>query len=222
MWFIANLFIFHDLTWLLQRIESIFYLFYWWDLLVLFCFLFNQENLLMIYYDWDLFSDIYGTITEHNQRQTPLPFIDFKLFWSTFFSESKTCFISSSVSSLIMIAMFLNALYSLHDYLWKKQSYLLIICGRNKVICWLNFPCVRLFQIIYDVFWIWSNFLKIFFNWEFFIPITITFIFNIIVTPKVRSFSFSKGFLMSLIIWSLIVLISFSSVKRFLTSLIAV
>ena len=59
-----DLFLFlYDLTRLLQRIEKICYLFYWWTLLVLFCFLTNQENLYMIDHDLDLFCDIFNTIT---------------------------------------------------------------------------------------------------------------------------------------------------------------
>ena len=53
---------------LLQRIENICYLFYWYDLLLLFCFLSNQENLYMISHNLDLFYDIYNTITGHNRR----------------------------------------------------------------------------------------------------------------------------------------------------------
>ena len=49
----------HDLTRLLQRIESSYYLFYWYDLFLL-C---------MIHHGSDLFYGIYNTINEHNQRQ---------------------------------------------------------------------------------------------------------------------------------------------------------
>ena len=66
-----DLFLFlHDVTRLLQRIENMCYLFYWWALLLLFCFLSNQENLYTIHHDSDLFYDIYNTIHEHNRRQT--------------------------------------------------------------------------------------------------------------------------------------------------------
>ena len=58
----------------------------------------------MIHHDWDLFYDVFNTITEHNLRQI-LPFIDSKLFWYLFLSESKSYFIASSASSLIMISM---------------------------------------------------------------------------------------------------------------------
>ena len=47
----------YNLTRLLQRIESIYYLF------CAFLFLPNQENLYMIQHNLDLFSDIYNTIT---------------------------------------------------------------------------------------------------------------------------------------------------------------
>ena len=58
----------HDLTRLLQHIESIYYLFYWWDLLLLFCILANHENLYMIHHNLVLFYNIYSTISEHNWR----------------------------------------------------------------------------------------------------------------------------------------------------------
>ena len=60
----------HELTRLLQYIENICYFFYWWDLLLHFLFLSNQENLYMTHHDSDLINDIYNTINQHNQRQT--------------------------------------------------------------------------------------------------------------------------------------------------------
>ena len=68
-----------------------------------------------------------------------------------------------------------------------NYTLFIIIYGRDKVICYcyLNFLFVRFFKIIYDVFWIWSNFTEIFFNIWYFISITITFIFNTIVSPKI-------------------------------------
>ena len=39
------------------------------NLLLLFCFLSNKENVYMIRHDCDLFYGIYNTIVEHNQRQ---------------------------------------------------------------------------------------------------------------------------------------------------------
>ena len=51
---------------LLQRIESIYDLFYLWELLFLFCFLLNQESLYMIHHDSNLFYDICNTINEQN------------------------------------------------------------------------------------------------------------------------------------------------------------
>ena len=49
----------------------------------------------------------------------------------------------------------------------------------------MNFPCVRLFVIIYKVFYTWSNFIQILFYWQYFIFITVTFVFNIIIVPKI-------------------------------------
>ena len=63
-----------------------------------------------------------------------------------------------------------------------------------------------------DVFHTWFNFMKVFLDWSGFISITITFVFNIIVAPKIiysltdlqQSFSCSKRFLISIIsLWFL-------------------
>ena len=60
----------HDLTRMLQHIENIYYLFYWCNFLLLFCFLSNQENVYMIHHDSHLFCDICNTINEYNWIQT--------------------------------------------------------------------------------------------------------------------------------------------------------
>ena len=44
--------------------------FYRWDLLLLFCFLFNQKDLYVIHYEYDLFYGYHDTINESNLRQT--------------------------------------------------------------------------------------------------------------------------------------------------------
>ena len=63
MLFFVDLFLFlHDLMRLLQPNESIYYLFYWYNLLLLFCFLSNQDNLYMIHCNSGLLYDIYNTI----------------------------------------------------------------------------------------------------------------------------------------------------------------
>ena len=67
-------------------------------------FLSNQENLHRIHHNLDWLYDIYNTINEHKNS---LPFIDYKLFWHVFSSESKSSFITSSASSLIAIPMLL-------------------------------------------------------------------------------------------------------------------
>ena len=94
----------------------------------------------------------------------------------------------------------------------------------------MNFSRVKFFEIIYDIFSIWSNFIKIFCNWQCFIFIIVTFVFNAIVTPEIiysywfiiiSSSSFKK-FLVSLSIISLIALFSFSSLRWFLIPLIVV
>ena len=140
MLFLADHFLFlHDTTWLLQRIESIFYLF----LLIGFTvgsFLSNQENLYMIHRNSILFYDICNTINESNRRQTHIFFYNF------------LCFIIN------------------HDFcvvtFWMHYTlFIRIIFKRNKIncYCWLNFPRVKFFEIIYDIFFQeWSNLVKIF------------------------------------------------------------
>ena len=62
---------------------------HWWDFLLLFCFLSNQENLHMIHYHSHLFYGIYNIINS-------LPFTDSKLFWYLSLSESKSSYITSA------------------------------------------------------------------------------------------------------------------------------
>ena len=80
--FFADLFLFlRNLTQLLQRIGSTYYLFYWQDLLLLFNFLSNQENWYMIHHDSDLFCDIYNTTAEHNRICFLLQDLNFPLLY---------------------------------------------------------------------------------------------------------------------------------------------
>ena len=101
------------------------HLFYWWDLLLLFCFCSNQENLYMIHHDWNLLYEIYNAITEYNWIQTHYLSSIPNYFDIFFLRESKSCFITSSASSLIMVSML-----SLLHY-----TFFIIIYGRNEVIC---------------------------------------------------------------------------------------
>ena len=67
--FFEDLFLFlHDLTQLLHRIESIFYFFYWLDLLLFFFVFFYpiKRIYLQFHHNSDLLYDIYNTINEHN------------------------------------------------------------------------------------------------------------------------------------------------------------
>ena len=48
----------------------------------------------------------------------------------------------------------------------------------------MSTQCIRFFEIIYDVFQVLFNFIKVLFDWYDFISITITFGFNIIVATK--------------------------------------
>ena len=70
--------------------------------------------------------------------------------------------------------------------LWMHYTLFIIFFRRNKIncYCWLNFARIRYFEIIYDIFWVLCNFLQIFFNWQCFISVAVTSIFNIIVTAK--------------------------------------
>ena len=66
----------------------------------------------------------------------------------------------------------------------------IITFRRNKLIAIVNwvFPSIKLFKIIYDVFYVCSNFIKVFFNWWCSVSITVTLIFDIIVTPNIFFF----------------------------------
>ena len=57
------------------------------------------------------------------------------------------------------------------------------VFGRNKVncYCYLKFPCVRYFEIIYDTFQVCLNPMKVFFDWKGFNVVAITLILNIVV-----------------------------------------
>ena len=85
--------------------ETIYYLFYRWNLLLSFCFLSNQDNLYMIHQDSDLFYDIFNTIIEHNKKQTHYPSSILNYFDIYFLSASRGSSIISSASSLIMVSM---------------------------------------------------------------------------------------------------------------------
>ena len=70
----------------------------------------------MIYHDIDLFYDMYNKISVHNPRQ-----IDYVLLvQKIFLSKSKSSFLTSSASSLILISML--------------SLFECIIYGRNKFI----------------------------------------------------------------------------------------
>ena len=113
MLFFADLFSFlQNVMQLLERIESIYYLF-----CSLFCVLSNQENLYMIQHDSELFYEIYNII-------------------------KKSCFITSSASSLIMIS---------------------ILSLFERITCFssLSMEEIKLFAIVNWIFHMWV-FLRIF------------------------------------------------------------
>ena len=74
--------------------------------------------------------------------------------------------------------------------LWMHYTLFIITFRRNKLIAIVNwvFPSIKLFKIIYDVFYVCSNFIKVFFNWWCSVSITVTLIFDIIVTPNIFFF----------------------------------
>ena len=139
----------------------------------------------MIYHIWDLFCKIYSTTNLISVK---------KSFWKIF--DNFFCFIMN---------------HKLHlTILWMHFTLFITVFRRNKVNCYcsLNFTYIRFFYIIYDIFQLWFNFIKVFLNY---------FIFNIIVAPKITwfviivLFSCSKRFLIliSLTIVSSIALIFF-------------
>ena len=112
----------------LQSIENVYYLFYWSDSLLLFYLLSRRENLYMTHYDLDLFYDIYNTMNGHNRRQTRyLPWIlnHFGIyFW-----------LNQNVLLYKFICFIIN--YDFYVIIfWMHYILFLIICGRNKVICY--------------------------------------------------------------------------------------
>ena len=136
---------FHISSWFNVTVTAywrIYHIFYWGDLLLLFCFLSNQENLYMIHYDSDLFSEIYNTIDKHNQRKTHYLSLIPNCFWYLFLSELKSSFITSSASSLIMISVL-----SLFEWITHSSS--------------LSMEEIKLFAIVNWIFHV-SDFLRLF------------------------------------------------------------
>ena len=136
-------------------------------------------------------------------KTNSLSFVDSKLFWSLFFSVTKSSCILSSASSLIMISMlfFFNALH----------KHFITSHERKKVICycyWVNFQLILFYfchhysSIHYSCYS--NNYLLL------------------LVYNNVLLFSCSERFLISLSVLSLIALVSFCCLKSCLMSLIAV
>ena len=113
----------------------------------------------MIHHDSNLRYDNYNTINKHNQRQTHY----ISLIWNYF-----------------------GIYFGIYGItFWMHYTLFIIIYRRSKKK--KNFPRVRCFEIIYVTmnFKMCCNFINILFNWQYFISVTITFIFNMIVTPKI-------------------------------------
>ena len=99
----------------------------------------------MIHHDLELFYGIYSI--EVVSKTNALPLIDCQLFWYLFLSELNSFSIISSVTSLIMISML-----SLFEWIAGYSSLSSLEEMELNFYCWLNFPCARFFEIIYDVF----------------------------------------------------------------------
>ena len=155
---------------------------------MLFCFLSYQENICMIHHHSDLLYGIYNTIngtikykltTFHWFFQTIL--ISF-LEWSKKFLYKFICFIIK------------------HDFyiitFWMHYTLFIIMFGRNKVNCYclLNFKCIRFFETIMISFKYGLILLRYFLTDSFF-SITVIFVFNITISPKIiNSYWFIKLF----------------------------
>ena len=121
---------FYNLIPILQHIESADYIFDWWNLFLLSCFLSSLENLYMIHLDLDLFYDICNTINEHSQRYnhylsltSPPNWISIKKWLKKFFNN--------------FICIFIN-----HEFyvitLWINYRLLITVFRRNKLIAIVN------------------------------------------------------------------------------------
>ena len=98
----------------------------------------------MIHHDPDLFYETYITINEHNRRQTHY-LSSIVIFFYLFLSDTKSFFVTSSASSLIMIS-----LLSLSECI--KRSWLSWSLEKIKLIAIVNWifhvsDFLRLFMI---------------------------------------------------------------------------
>ena len=154
---------------------------------IYFWFLSSQKNLYMIHHNSDLFYDMSNTITEHNQRQTNYLLSILNYFGYLFLSKSKISFITSSALSLIMICML-----SLFQSIPHSFSFYIEEIKLFAVVNWIFHISYffRLFMMFFKcgliLFGYSSTYFFKFFNWLICLSsITITFIFNIIFTPKI-------------------------------------
>ena len=176
----------HDSMQLLEQVEIIYYVFYWYDALLLFRFLSNQENLYTIHHDLNLFYDIYNTLNEHNWR-----FVIFLILLSLItlfsFSSKKMFLMSLIVVSVIsfftfsnlkrfltsLIIFLLQALEFSSLYVYKKINYVfkiwksvtllkkrfkVLIILNNKEILWITKIMIK---INCSIFMFSNNFIKI-------------------------------------------------------------
>ena len=73
--------------------------------------------------------------------------------WNLFYGIYCICFIINRDLCIINFRMY--------------YTLVIIIFKKIKINCYyyFNFHPARSFETIYDIFWVWSNFIKIFFNW---------------------------------------------------------
>ena len=126
-----------------KHFESIYYHCYLLDLLLLFCFLSNLENLYLIKHDYDVFYDTYNAIDEPDERQfqylLSIPNYFGIYFWmicKDFYNFN--CFIINHVFLVITFWMH----YTLFIFISRKVKLITIV---NRIFHVSDF--LRLFMI---------------------------------------------------------------------------
>ena len=134
----------------------------------------------MIHHYSDLFYDIVQQMNTIKDKLAP-----FHWCFKPNLISKKKWFKRSSITYNFICFSINHDVYAIT--LWIHYTLFINVFSKNKVSCYcqLNFSRIKIFKIIYDVSQIWSNFIKIFFNWQCFISISVTFLFNIICAPKI-------------------------------------
>ena len=129
MLFFVDLFWFlHDLMRLLQHNESIYYLFYWYNLLLHFCFLSNQDNLYMIHCNLGLLYDIYNTIMNTVKDKLATFHWFFQLILIFFFELFRKFFYN-------FICFIIHHDFYIATFWMDFTCYIIINFRRNKINC---------------------------------------------------------------------------------------